>query len=94
LARVRLARSAWRDLKLIRHSIAADSPKRAAAMIGRILDRCVLLGATPAHGRIREEARSVPDHPYVVFYRIAGGVVQVLRVIDGRRDLGTAFFSE
>jgi plasmid stabilization system protein ParE len=55
LARVRLARSAWRDLKLIRHSIAADSPKRAAAMIGRILDRCVLLGATPAHGRIRED---------------------------------------
>jgi hypothetical protein len=33
--------------------------------------------------------------PYVVFYRIApGNVPQVLRVVDGRRDLGTAFFSD
>jgi toxin ParE1/3/4 len=100
LARVRLARSARRDLKLIRNYIAADSPNRAAAIIDRILDRCALLGVTPAQGRVREdldvrfELRSVPVHPYVVFYRIAGEVVQVLRVIDGRRDLGTAFFSE
>jgi toxin ParE1/3/4 len=100
LARVRLARSARRDLRLIRSYIAADSPDRAAAMIDRILDRCALLGATPAQGRIREdlnvsfELRSVPVHPYVVSYRIVGEVVQVLRVIDGRRDLGTAFFSE
>ena len=39
-----------------------------AAMIDRILDRCALLGATPAQGRIREglnvsfELRSVPVH--------------------------------
>jgi hypothetical protein len=38
--------------------------------------------------------RSVPVPPFVIFYRIAGNVVQVLRVIDGRPDLGTAFFSD
>jgi toxin ParE1/3/4 len=90
LARVRLTRSARRDLKLIRNYIAADNPNRATAMIDRILDRCSLLGASPAQGRIREdldvsfELRSVPVYPYVVFYRTVDNVVQVLRVIDGR----------
>jgi plasmid stabilization system protein ParE len=52
----------------------------------------------PTQGRIRDDApfsfevRSVAVYPYVVFYRIVPGGVQILRVIDGRRDLGTIFF--
>jgi hypothetical protein len=43
---------------------------------------------------LKGEAR-IPVYPYVVFYRIAlGNVPQVLRVIDGRRDLGTALLPD
>jgi toxin ParE1/3/4 len=101
MARVRITGPARRDLKAIRRYIATDSPDRAQAVVDRILDRCALLGVAPAQGRVRDdgppiagEVRSVPVPPYVVFYRIAGNVVQVLRVVDGRRDLGTAFFSD
>jgi integrase/plasmid stabilization system protein ParE len=82
--------------------IAADSgPERADSVIRRIRERCRLLEGAPAQGRVRDDApiadevRSVPVTPYVVFYRIApGNVPQVLRVVDGRRDLGTAFFPD
>jgi toxin ParE1/3/4 len=101
LARYRLTGPARRDLAAIRRYIAQDSPDRADAVIKRIRDRCRLLEAAPAQGRVRDdgppiagEVRSVPVPPYVVFYRIAGNVVQVLRVVDGRRDLGTAFFPD
>jgi plasmid stabilization system protein ParE len=79
----------------------ATSRKTADAVIKRIRDRCRLLEVAPAQGRVRDdgppiagEVRSVAVYPYVVFYRIAGNVVQVLRVVDGRRDLETAFLSK
>lgn len=100
MARYRLTGPARRDLEAIRRYIAQDSPDRAAAVIKRIRDRCRLLEVAPVQGRVRDdgppiagEVRSVPAPPYVVFYRIApGNVVQVLRVIDGRRDLTTVFW--
>jgi plasmid stabilization system protein ParE len=102
LARYRLTGPARRDLTAIRRYIAADSsPERADSVIRRIRARCALLGIATAQGRVRDDApiadevRSVPEWPYVIFYRIApGNVPQVLRVIDGRRDLGTAFLPE
>jgi toxin ParE1/3/4 len=42
-------------------------------------------------GRLRPELgegiRSYPFPPYVVFYRVAGRSVQVLRVLHGHRDI-------
>ncbi len=46
----------------------------------------------PAATGVRADFRSMPVPPSVVVYRIRkDGVVSVLRVIDGRRDLGTIF---
>jgi plasmid stabilization system protein ParE len=88
-------------LKAIRRYIARDSPSRADVVVDRILDRCAALGFAPAQGPVRDDApiadevRSVPEWLYVIFYRIApANIVQVLRIIDGRRDLGTAFLSD
>jgi plasmid stabilization system protein ParE len=38
--------------------------------------------------------RSFPVWPVIVFYRVDGEFAVVARVIDGRRDLGTAFFAD
>jgi toxin ParE1/3/4 len=51
----------------------------------------------PCSGRARGEllpgARSVPVRPNVVFYRVRDEAVEIVRVIDGRRDID-AIFSE
>jgi toxin ParE1/3/4 len=95
---VRYSLPSRRDLESIRRYIAADNRDRAQALTRRIRARCRDLGALPTQGRLRDDApfsfevRSVAVYPYVVFYRIVPGGVQILRVIDGRRDLGTIFF--
>jgi plasmid stabilization system protein ParE len=35
--------------------------------------------------------RSVPIHPYIVFYRIQGDAVEIVRVLHGRRDIASIF---
>jgi len=57
----------------------------------------------PQRGRLRPEfgpgIRSIPVSPVVAFYRVIdedaenGATVEVLRIIDGRRDLRTVFFT-
>jgi plasmid stabilization system protein ParE len=101
LARYRFTGTARRDLAAIRQNYRERQPRArirlsVVSAIGAASSKWA-----PAQGRIREvgppiagEVRSVPVSPYVVFYRIVGNVVQVLRVVDGRRDLGTVFFSE
>ena len=94
LVLTRLARS---DLRRIFEYIAADSPSRAQVFIERVWDRLELLAAHPHMGRPRPEfgpdVRSFPVRPIVVFYRAREdrGQTQILRIIDGRRDLGTVF---
>ena len=53
----------------------------------------------PLAGRSRFEfglgIRSVPLSRVVIFYRLAhDDAIEILRIIDGRRDLGTITFSE
>ena len=50
----------------------------------------------PLLGREREELqagiRSLVIYPPVLFYRISGTTVEIVRVLDGRRDLPAIFF--
>ena len=56
---------------------------------------CDRLRQSPFSGRGRDELRrglrSVVVHPHVVFYRVIGTNVDIVRVLDGRRDLDTIF---
>jgi plasmid stabilization system protein ParE len=87
------------DLRKIHSYIAEDSVGKASSVVGRILAAIDILEKSPRAGRARSEygpdVRTLTAHPFVVFYRLSkgGAVVHVLRVIDGRRDLGTVFFS-
>ena len=86
------------DLDEIYSYVARDSVNRAGDVLDRILDGIEVLQTIPSAGRVREEfgvdIRSIPTPPVVAFYRVLGDEarVQILRVIDGRRDLGTVFF--
>ncbi len=49
----------------------------------------------PLAGRTRDELqpglRSLAVRPHVVFYRVVGGAPEIVRVLDGRRDLDEIF---
>jgi toxin ParE1/3/4 len=87
------------DIRLIYEYIAEDSVTAADAAFDRIFKSIKMLTKNPRAGRRRLEygpdVRTITVHPFVVFYRLreARGDVQVLRILDGRRDLGTVFFS-
>jgi toxin ParE1/3/4 len=97
LVTLRFSEPARADLRAITTYIARDSPERARTFAARITERCTLLQTSPELGRLRpefgEDVRSLPVRPTVVLYRIREDrkEVEVLRVIDGRRDLGTIF---
>jgi len=82
---------------MITNYIAQESPERARAFLGRIAERCTVLERSPWSGRLRPEfgvdVRSLAVRPIIVLYRVSVDrkIVDVLRVVDGRRDLGTIF---
>lgn len=53
------------------------------------------IGAFPHAGRSRDEIRaglrSLAVDPHVVFYRLAHEQPEIVRVIDGRQDIGEIF---
>ena len=86
MARIIYAPEAEDDLLAIGAYIARDSPIRARAFIARVRRR----------PEIGPEFRSIPVRPVVVFYRVSekGETVEIVRIIDGRRDFQTLFFRE
>jgi len=94
----RLAFRAVADLEGIWLYVAekSGSPEIANRLIDSITDRCLLLGNFPYAGRSRNDdlgpgRRSFPVGEYVIVYRVQGEDVLILRVVHGRRDLGTLF---
>jgi toxin ParE1/3/4 len=65
-------------------------------VVRKIAEACELIEEHPYAGRARNEVRpglrSLAANPHVVFYRVAGrDVVEIVRVIDGRRDIDEIF---
>jgi toxin ParE1/3/4 len=100
VARAIYAPEAEDDLLAIGAYIARDNPIRARAFIARIEKRVDALSLFPNRGRRRPEIgpefRSIPVRPVVVFYRVSdtGATVEIVRIVDGRRDFQTLFFRE
>jgi toxin ParE1/3/4 len=44
-----------------------------------------------ARDEIRPELRSVSVNPHVVFYRVSDDTAQIIRILDGRRDIEDIF---
>lgn len=83
------------DLDSIWNYLQERNPKAVRGLIERIFEVCDRLATEPFMGRARSEIarglRSFPAKGYVVFYRPTEDAIEVVRVIDGRRDLKKAF---
>jgi toxin ParE1/3/4 len=59
---------------------------------------CFALGAWPEYGKarddVREGLRSVSVSRYVVFYRVTKTAIEIVRVLDERRDVDAIFADE
>lgn len=79
------------DLESILAFVAKDRPLVASAVLKRIRDRCELIATHPELGQLRPEfpgdVRSFPVQRWIIFYRITQSAVEVVRVLDGVRDL-------
>lgn len=75
--------------------IAEDSPERADRFVDEIRSRCETLADTPMIGRDRSELvpglRSFPVGRCLIFYRVAGGSLQVVRILSSYRELEALF---
>jgi len=93
--RAQWAEAAARDLEELIGYVAADSPLNAERILDKLKKRVRTLEATPARGRVVPELahfgirnwRELIVKPYRIIYRIDEDTVNVLAVLDGRRDL-------
>jgi toxin ParE1/3/4 len=83
------------DLVEIWDYIADDNPAAATRMLERIERTARKLLRNAKAGRERAELspglRSVVCRPYVVFYRLVGASVEIVRVLHGARDIDNIF---
>lgn len=97
---VELMESAVRDLEAIARFISRDAPANARRVLERLESKTDDLARFPERGRIVPELarfgiveyREVITRPYRVVYRLRGRHVQVLAVIDGRRQAEDLLF--
>jgi plasmid stabilization system protein ParE len=90
---------ATQDLFDIWAYIANDATAAVADKQLHEIDRvCFALGAWPEYGRARNDVqdglRSVSVSRYVVFYRVTKTAVEIVRVLDERRDVDRIFSIE
>ena len=70
-------------------------PQVAESRVRAISKACMMLEEHPLAGRARDEIRpglrSVLVSPHVIFYRVRGDIAQIIRILDGRRDVEDIF---
>jgi toxin ParE1/3/4 len=89
--RIEPSRAALADFDAIYDFIARENP-RAAAEVLRALDQSIqLLASQPRLGRVyrhrRLRLRLLTHGDYLVFYRERTRVIEIIRVIHGRRNI-------
>jgi toxin ParE1/3/4 len=94
--------AAERDLEDIWLAIAKDNPRVANRILRTVGTRIATLADYPRLGPrrpdIRPRARVLVERPYLILYEIRPDspnrdveTVEIIRVIDGRRDLARVF---
>jgi len=91
MADVRRSSQAERDLETILEDLQQNAPVAAERYATAFYEKGQALSRFPEMGRSRPEIapglHSTLVYPYVVFYRIDGDAVQILRILHGKRDL-------
>jgi len=96
---LRIAVQAKQDLREIWRGFAEFSGlAKADAVLEGIEKKFQLLLQFPRSGlqrdELREGVRSFPAGEFVIFYRVGESVVEVVRVLNGRRDIDALFDDE
>jgi toxin ParE1/3/4 len=95
MSRVLIRSEALLDLDDIFDYIADDSPDRAIAFIQKLHGQIEKLAATPGMGRRRDELlsdlRGMAYGNYMIFYFPTNDGIDVVRVINGARDIEAIF---
>jgi toxin ParE1/3/4 len=101
VSRFTLSPEAINDLELIWTYIARDNGQAADEVIEAAYRLCAILGEHPELGRVRELSQTalaglrsfvITDFPnYVIFYRVKGEGVEIVRVLHGARDIDSLF---
>lgn len=101
MPRLRLSASAQDDLIGIFDYIAVESGSRKTArrFVAKLRERCAALAKQPAtlgvaRPELRPDIRSVPVGRYVIFLRYVDGVLEVVNIIEGHRDIARLFGSD
>ena len=88
-----LAQQARDDLIEIWLYIAADSPAAADKFIDYVYEQAKKLCSNSELGRKRDDLiagiRSMPVKRYLIFYRINKDNIEIVRVLNGYRDVDT-----
>lgn len=73
-------------------------PATADKFVREIGAAVATIEAHPFSGRARDElrtgVRSLATSPHIVFYRVLNNVPEIIRVLDGRRDIEELFADE
>ncbi len=94
MARLRFTPSARGDLTEIAEFVEAEAGKLSAGrVVAGIRRTCRHLTEMPVSGRLRPELAAnlrsfvSAEYGYVVFYRLRPGVVEVVAIVHGARDM-------
>jgi toxin ParE1/3/4 len=79
----------WRYYSRVATVEVADRLLHEIDVAGRHLSENALRWR--ARDELAPGLRSVLVHPYVIFYRIKNGMVEIVRVLHGRRNFGVTF---
>jgi toxin ParE1/3/4 len=95
MSRVVIRPAALADLDEIFDYIADDSLDRAIEFIRSLHGQIEKIAITPGMGRRRDELlpmlRGMPYGNYLIFYFAGDDGIEVIRIINGARDLETLF---
>jgi toxin ParE1/3/4 len=94
--RVQFAPAALQDLRDIWRGLAECSTLTLAdGKMTMLQDKLMMLSQFPESGRRREELaigmRSFPAIEFVIFYRVFDDYIQIVRILNGRRDIESIF---
>jgi len=95
MAQVIRSPQAEEDLAEIWIFVAENNLEAADRLLDRINEKARSLLQFPEMGRDRSDLapslRSIPEGNYMIFYRIAGDDIEIVRVLHGARDIERIF---
>ena len=97
MAELFISRRAEEELRQIWRYIAVENPTAADRLLLRIDDKLQILRDFPGIGTSRDDIRPgfrmLVEGNYLLLYEYdaANDAVELIAVVDGRRDLGTLF---